>query len=162
MKPAEEGAPELVIRPSLKLVRAGYTAIFCVVVLCVMAYTNWGADRVTAWVLILPALLFLWPAARHLRYRFTVMTVGAGKLRYETGILTRSKRVIQLAKIQDVRVVQRLSQRLLGTGDISIETAGETSLLVMHNVDRPDAVTDAVLRAANLDTPERHGDHDKV
>jgi uncharacterized membrane protein YdbT with pleckstrin-like domain len=162
MKPGEQGAVDLVIRPSLKLVRAGYTAVLCVFVLCVLAYTNWGTERVAAWVLILPALLFLWPASRHLRHRFTVMTVGAGKLRYETGILTRSKRVIQLAKIQDVRVVQRLSQRLLGTGDISIETAGETSLLVMQNVDRPDAVTDAVLHAANLDTPERRGDQDEV
>lgn len=162
MKREEEGAAELVIRPSLKLVRAGYTAVSCVVALCVLAYTNWGAERAPAWVLVLPALLFLWPAARHLRYRFTVMTIGAGKLRYETGIFTRSKRVIQLAKIQDVRVVQRLSQRLLGTGDISIETAGETSLLLMQNVDRPDAVTDAVLHAANLDTPERRTEPDKV
>jgi uncharacterized membrane protein YdbT with pleckstrin-like domain len=120
----------------------------------VLAYTNWGADRVGPWILIFPSLLFLWPADRHLRSRFTVMTLGGGKLRYETGILTRSKRVIQLSKIQDVRVVQRLWQRMLGTGDLSIETAGETSLLTMPNVDRPDAVTDMLLHAAKLDSPD--------
>ncbi|MFB3776222.1 MAG: PH domain-containing protein [Bryobacteraceae bacterium] len=141
---------EIVIRPSMKLIRAGYTLVFAIVFVSVLVYANSSAaERYPAWVAFLPALLFLWPIRCHLQNRFTLMALAGDKLRYETGILSRSKRTIQLAKVQDVRVDQTLVQRMLGTGNLSVETAGETSLLTMGNVDDPDRVTDAILRAAH-------------
>ncbi len=145
----QEPISGIVIRPSMKLVRAGYTAIFCVLFVCVLYYTNWLMPRVSAWVLLVPSLLLLWPLKYHLRNRFTQMLVAGDKLRYETGVLGRTKRVIQLSKVQDVRVVQTVTQRLLRLGDLSIETAGETSLLTIRNIDNPDAVTEEILRAAH-------------
>jgi uncharacterized membrane protein YdbT with pleckstrin-like domain len=53
-----------------------------------------------------------------------------------------------------VRLDQTVTQRLLRLGDISIETAGETSLLTMRNVDHPDAVTEEILRAAHPESGE--------
>jgi len=147
---------QLVVRPSMKLVRAGYTVVFIVLFLAVLAYTNsQDMQKLTAWVLLVPALLLLWPLKHHLRCRYTHMTLAGDKLRYETGILSRSKRVIQLTKVQDVRVDQTVTQRMLHTGDISLETAGETSLLTIRNVDNPDAVTSQILRAAHPETGER-------
>ncbi len=52
-------------------------------------------------------------------------------------------------------MVQRLAQRVLSTGDISIESAGETSLLTIQNVDNPDRVTDAIMKAAHLESGVR-------
>jgi len=147
---------QLVIRPSMKLVRAGYTAVFVVLFLAVLAYTNSpDMQKLTAWVLLVPALLLLWPLKHHLSCRYTHMTLAGDKLRYETGILSRSKRVIQLTKVQDVRVDQTMAQRLLRTGDLSLETAGETSLLTIRNVDCPDAVTNQILRAAHPESAQR-------
>lgn len=155
MKQDQETA-QLVIRPSMKLVRAGYTAVFVLLFLAVLAYTNSpDMQKLTAWVLAIPALLLLWPMKYHLRCRYTHMTLAGDKLRYETGIFSRSKRVIQLSKVQDVRVDQTVTQRLLRTGNISLETAGETSLLSIRNVDSPDAVTSQILRAAHPETGER-------
>jgi uncharacterized membrane protein YdbT with pleckstrin-like domain len=151
---------QLVIRPSMKLVRAGYTAVFVLLFLAVLAYTNSpDMQKLTAWVLAIPALLLLWPMKYHLRSRYTHMTLAGDKLRYETGILSRSKRVIQLTKVQDVRVDQTVTQRLLRTGDISLETAGETSLLTIRNVDSPDAVTSQILRVAHPEIGERRVGH---
>ena len=67
-------------------------------------------------VLLLPVLLFLFPMFGSLRRRFTKVTVTGDKLRYETGILSRTCRTIQLSKVQDVSVVQTLWQRLVGIG----------------------------------------------
>jgi membrane protein YdbS with pleckstrin-like domain len=143
---------EAVIRPSMKLIRAGYTLVFFVIFACVLLYTNSTAiENTTAWVLLLPALLLLWPLRYHVRRSFTRMTLSGDKLRYETGILSRSKRIIQLTKVQDVRVDQSLVQRMLRTGNLSVETAGETSLLTMRNVDEPDRVAEELLRAAHGD-----------
>ena len=143
---------EIVIRPSMKLVRAGYTLVFGVIFVCVFIYANNKAfENTTAWVLIIPALLLLWPLKYHLLRRFTRMTLSGDKLGYETGILSRSKRNIQLSKVQDVRVDQSLGQRLLHTGNLSVETAGETSLLTMRNVDNPDLLAEELLRAVHGD-----------
>ncbi len=143
---------EIVIRPSMKLVRAGYTLVFGVIFVCVFVYANIKAfENTTAWVLLVPALLLIWPLKYHILRRFTRMTLSGDKLRYETGILSRSKRNIQLTKVQDVRVDQSLAQRMLGTGNLSVETAGETSLLTMRNVDNPDLVAEELLRAVHGD-----------
>lgn len=155
MKQDQESV-QLVIRPTMKLVRAGYTAVFVLLFLAVLAYTNSpDMQKLTAWVLAIPALLLLWPLKYHLRCRYTHMTLAGDRLRYETGILSRSKRVIQLTKVQDVRVDQTVMQRFLRIGDISLETAGETSRLTIRNVDSPDAVTSQILRVAHPETGER-------
>jgi uncharacterized membrane protein YdbT with pleckstrin-like domain len=62
---------------------------------------------------------------------------------------SRSTRTMEIHKVQDVRVDQSLTQRLLGTGNISIETAGETSRLTLVNIDRPQYVADRILEAAH-------------
>ncbi len=155
MKQTSESTGAMVIRPSMKLVRAGYWVVFFVFFASVLAYTNWGTGRIGAWILAVPALLFLWPVSCHMTRRFTHLTLDGGSLRFESGILTKSKRVIPISKVQDVRVVQRLAQRVLSTGDISIESAGETSLLTIQNVDNPDRVTDAIMKAAHLESGVR-------
>jgi uncharacterized membrane protein YdbT with pleckstrin-like domain len=148
----EKPMEEIVIRPSMKLVRAGYTLVFGVIFVCVFVYANIKAfENTTAWVLLVPALLLIWPLKYHILRRFTRMTLSGDKLCYETGILSRSKRNIQLTKVQDVRVDQSLAQRMLRTGNLSVETAGETSLLTMRNVDNPDLVAEELLRAVHGD-----------
>src|SRR5262245_41037640 len=55
----------------------------------------------------------LWPGTRWLRRRFTNAVVSGDRLRYETGVTSKSTRTIQLSKLQDVRVFQGWLQSLL-------------------------------------------------
>jgi|GEM_PF-207891 len=153
MKKTESNG-QTAIHPSLKLVRAKYTVAFTVLFLCVLAYTNWLIDRVSGWWLLAPGLLLVWPLLDHLRRRFTSLILAGDKLTYQTGVFSRSKRVILLAKVQDVRIEQTFIQRLWGIGDISVETAGETSLLTVRDLDSPDLVAEAILEAARRPTGE--------
>jgi uncharacterized membrane protein YdbT with pleckstrin-like domain len=147
----EKPMEEIVIRPSMKLVRAGYTLVFGVIFVCVFVFANNQAfEKTTAWVLLIPALLLIWPLKYHVQRKFTRMTIAGDRLHYETGIISRSKRNIQLTKVQDVRVDQTLLQRMLRTGNLSVETAGETSLLTMRNVDDPDLLAGELMRAAHV------------
>jgi len=98
-------------------------------------------------VLAFPLCLDLWNVYRHIRLHFTRLTVGAGQLRYETGILGKSTRTVELTKVQDVRVDQTLGQRILGTGDLSLESAGESGLFTIRNIDNPQSVADRILSA---------------
>lgn len=140
---------ELIVRPSLKLIRTAYWFLTIVVLALVAAYYAAGwSKKFPLWVAFLPALLFLWPLKRHVSRQFTRLVVSEGKLKLETGVFNRSTRIMQLSKVQDVRVEQSFWQRLLNTGDLFVETAGETGQLELRHVDAPHDVSHRILEAA--------------
>ena len=148
---------DIVLRPSLKLIWVAYAAIFLLVIASAVLYSK-DVYGVVPWgVALLPALLLFWPLKRHIQSRFTRLRISGDKLCYETGVLARAKRLIQITKVQDVRVDQTLSQRMLGMGNLSLETAGETSRLVMKNVDSPDRVAEDILRIAHTNAEASRG-----
>jgi uncharacterized membrane protein YdbT with pleckstrin-like domain len=142
---------DIVIRPSMKFIKAGYVCALLVVCAAVFVHYKYLAvqypDQRYPYLPLASLLLLLWPIKRHLQRQTVKLTLAADKLRYETGLATKSMRLIQLPKVQDVRVIQSFSQRIFGVGDISIETAGENSRLVVHNLDQPrqlaEQITDA-------------------
>jgi uncharacterized membrane protein YdbT with pleckstrin-like domain len=137
--------PEFAIRPTLKLVKAGYAAVALSIAAAFVMYYRLGSAY-PLWVPALSVLLVLWPLSRHGRRSFTRCIVEADKLRYQTGFLSTTTRTVPLSKIQDVRVAQTVGQRLLGIGTISIETAGETGLLA--DVDQPQEAADRIMAAS--------------
>src|SRR5262249_20979509 len=132
------------IRPTGKFIKAGVVAIVLVIVALEVAYLT-VMHGPTGWWMVLPVLLLAWPGSRALRRRLTRTTVAGDRLRYETGLATKSTRNIQLSKIQDVRADQHLLQRMFDVGDLSIETAGESSRLTIHNVDNPQELADELM-----------------
>ena len=149
--------PDFTIHPTRKWVKYQYTLVFFIFCFAVFAWVNYGQNT-PAWLLLIPAALFLWPMLGGMQRRFTKITVSGDKLRYETGILSRTSRTIQLSKVQDVRVDQTVLQRLVNIGTLSFETAGETSRLTMPDVDEPHAVSEAIVDAAQQHQPRRKGE----
>jgi uncharacterized membrane protein YdbT with pleckstrin-like domain len=93
---------------------------------------------------------------RHMQRRLTKIVVTADRLRYESGLLSKTTENVELSKVQDVRVVQRLTQRLFNIGDISLETAGSSSRISMPSIDRPQETATHILdlvRAAGRQQP---------
>jgi uncharacterized membrane protein YdbT with pleckstrin-like domain len=139
-----------VIRPTLKLVRLGYVVIL---LLAVAPYAVQRATEQPAQPVLWPSavilLLLVAPIRRHLQIAFTKMTVEGDRLKYETGILSKTSRALLLSRIQDVRVDRSVGQRLLGIGDLSLETAGETSRLTIRDIDRPQEVAERIQAAAH-------------
>jgi uncharacterized membrane protein YdbT with pleckstrin-like domain len=138
--------PEIVIRPTVKFIRLGtILAVLVIAGLDVLVFRWTQANGAPLWLMALPVLLILWPASRRLRRQYTKATITGDRLRYEVGIATRTTRNIQLSKIQDVRVDQSIGQRLFDVGSLAIETAGESSRLTIHNVDKPQALADEIM-----------------
>lgn len=142
----------------MKLIRAGYVVTLLLILVAVAVHYRYLApDHPTPWLPGVTALLLIWPIKRHIRRQTIKITISGDKLRYETGLLSKSTRIIQLPKVQDVRVIQSLVQRMLGLGDVSIETAGEYSRLVVDNLDNPqqfaEMITDVSGHASNTGIP---------
>ncbi len=134
---------ELTIRPTAKFIKAGLAltaVVFLALEVVIAVYAS-----LHLWLLAIPLVIFLWPGVRELKRRLTCTVISGDRLRYETGVASKITRNIQLSKIQDVRVDQHLLQRLWNVGNLSIETAGETSRLTIPNVDHPQSVADEIM-----------------
>jgi uncharacterized membrane protein YdbT with pleckstrin-like domain len=142
---------DTVIRPTMKFIKLAYALVFLVIVGAVVGAGMLPQDyaQYRPWIIGAAVLLLILPARRHLMRRFTKATVMGDKLRYEVGAFSKTTRNISLPKVQDVRVDQTLTQRLCGVGNLSIETAGETSHLVIPNIDRPNHVAERILAASH-------------
>ena len=139
---------DLIVRPTAKFLKAGAAlAALVFLALEIACLASWNA-KAGAWIMLLPPLILVWPAMRTMRRRFTRAVITADRLRYEIGMAARSTRNIQLSKLQDVRVDQSFLQRLFDVGNLSIETAGETSRLTIPNVDNPQGLADDIMTRA--------------
>jgi uncharacterized membrane protein YdbT with pleckstrin-like domain len=137
---------DVVIRPTMRYVQLGYLLVFALIAAAFVLHFMYLPDQ-PFWIPSLAALLLLWPLERQMRRYAAKVSITGDKLRYETGFFSKSTRTIQLSKIQDVRVDQSLSQRIFGVGNISIETAGESSRLTVFHIDHPQHVADTILHA---------------
>jgi uncharacterized membrane protein YdbT with pleckstrin-like domain len=141
--------PEITVYPTAKFLKAGaILAALVFIALEVMCIVSWNSAVGSALIMIPPVLILVWPVYRAVQRRLTKAVVTAERLRYETGLTSKSTRTIQLSKVQDVRVDQKILQRLFDIGNISIETAGEASRLTLHNIDNPQTLADEIMNRA--------------
>lgn len=144
-------ANDILVHPTLKFVHAGYGAALVAIAAGFILQRQF-LDNAPWWSPLVLCILLLWAMTRHMKRLAMKLTVSLDKLRFETGILAKSTRTIQLSKVQDVRVDQSLKQRMVGVGTLSIETAGEASRLVIHDIDQPQTLADEIMRRAELAT----------
>jgi membrane protein YdbS with pleckstrin-like domain len=141
--------PDVTVRPTAKFLKAAAILAGLIFVgLEIGCLLSWNAVVGSSLIMILPVFILLWPAARALRRQYTKAEIAGDRLRYETGMTSKSTRTIQLSRIQDVRVDQSMMQRMFNIGNISIETAGETSRLTIENVDDAQTLADEILNRA--------------
>jgi putative membrane protein len=137
------------LRSSLKFVNLSY--VFCLALavgLVVFLMMTPGIPQSAYWSLLLPAALLFFTAVRHVRRRLAKLTITGDKLRFESGLFSKSTRSVELVKVQDVRVDQSFWQRIFGVGDLSLETAGGSSRIEMDQIDRPQEAADHILELA--------------
>jgi putative membrane protein len=146
--------PELSIRPSTTLVKARYA--FAVLLILIIFYLRSVYPSQAWWAAFaLPVILIVTTAIKHVKRRFVTMDLVGDRLKYSAGMASKTERSIPLHKVQDVTVRQTLFQRLLGLGDISLETAGDASRLTMEEIDAPRVVAEKILdRVATLNKPK--------
>lgn len=145
-----------VVRPSIKLVIAAYVFIFILLAVAAFALYEVALQQPHP-AHLLALLLFLYPIKKHIEKRFIHMEIGAERLTLDKGLLSRSRRTFDLAKVQDVTARQSIAQRLLGTGDLMLETAGESGAMTIHGIDQPRAVADLILERSRAAVGRHRG-----
>jgi uncharacterized membrane protein YdbT with pleckstrin-like domain len=80
--------------------------------------------------------VMLWLIAPVLRWRTTTYELTTRRLRVRSGIVTRHGRDIPLARINDVSFEKGLLDRLLGSGRLVVESAGEHGQILLNDIPR--------------------------
>ena len=93
-----------------------------------------------------------------LRWRTTHYVVTTHRLLYRTGILARHGRDIGLSRITDVSYRQSLWDRVVNSGTVSIETAGEGGPTVFSAIPDSDGVQQLLAQLVEEDADRRRGE----
>lgn len=155
--------PRMQLRASMKFIKLGYVmCLLLAVAIAVYLEATGPADERLWWLLLVPGILGVIVMIRHIRRRMVKLEITGDRVRYESGFLSKMTRTEDVGKLQDVQVHQTIGQRLLGIGDLSFETAGGSSRIVMHSIDRPQMVADHILELARAqrlrpDAASSHG-----
>jgi uncharacterized membrane protein YdbT with pleckstrin-like domain len=80
--------------------------------------------------------VMLWLIVPVLRWRTTTYELTTRRLRVRSGIVTRRGRDIPLARINDVSFEKGLLDRLLGSGRLVVESAGEHGQILLNDIPR--------------------------
>jgi uncharacterized membrane protein YdbT with pleckstrin-like domain len=115
----------------------------------VLAATIVGALVNTILGIVLAVALVVvigWVALRVLRRHTTNFVVTTDRLVYRSGIVSKHGKEIPLERVNDIAFHQTIFERLIGSGDLSIESAGAQSRETFGDIPHPAAVQNEIYR----------------
>lgn len=80
----------------------------------------------------------------YVQVKSRLITITDRELRYETGLLSKTHNEMRLDAIRSVRVHQSLWQRMFGTGNVEVYSAGDTPEIVIKGAPDPARVRELV------------------
>lgn len=104
--------------------------------------TGSNAAMYAAAALLLLALVLF--AIRGIRARTDEFVVTDRRILHKVGVFAHETRQCPLERIQDVTVDQSFWGRLLGYGDLAIETASERGQILFPTIEHPEALRTAI------------------
>ncbi len=132
------------IRPSFYNVGLAYAgaAIFAL-----LAMAIFGFFKLSLGIAMLLALAaFIFPLFRHYQRNRIVYTLTPSKIEIDSGIFAKTVRNIPLRNAQDVTVSATLIERIIGVGDVIIDSASETGKIRMRQIPNPRKHADLILQ----------------
>lgn len=113
--------------------------------LFVLGATDNQAARIFAGILVLIAIGFF--VVRYARWAGTNFVVTSERVISRTGVVAKRGIEIPLDRINTVFFNQRVFERLIGAGDVGIESAGAEGRQTFHDIRKPRHVQQEIYRA---------------
>ncbi len=89
-------------------------------------------------LLLLVVLALVWFVVRYAKWATTTFVVTTDRLIHRTGVISKSGREIPLERLNDVSFHSTIFQRMLGAGDLLIESAGERGQQLFSSFPHPE------------------------
>ena len=142
----EENMPEehlFTIRPAFHKVAVAYAlaGLLTIVATILIAFVGGTFGKVGLAALFFFAL----PMYRHLQRNHTHYTLSTSRLELEQGIIAKSTQHLALRHINNVAVNQSVGERLLGVGNVLIDSAGAADKIALKGIRNPRDCADRIL-----------------
>jgi uncharacterized membrane protein YdbT with pleckstrin-like domain len=98
-------------------------------------------------VLALAVVALVWFLGRYAKWATTNFVLTSDRLVYRSGVASRQGREIPLERLNDVSFHQSLLQRMLGAGDLLVESGGERGQEQFGSFARPQDIQNEIHRA---------------
>lgn len=162
---AEGERPVLILHPHWRVMVVPYLLTLIVVAVLLVAEAlipsgrDAGAERLGVAVVAIIALM-LWLLVPLLRWRTTAYELTTRRLRTREGILARRGRDIPLSRITDVSFRKGLLDRLLDSGRLVVESAGEHGEVTLTEIPHVERVQSVLFQLVE-DERQRIGREDR-
>jgi uncharacterized membrane protein YdbT with pleckstrin-like domain len=88
----------------------------------------------------------IWLLFKFLSWKFTFFVVTSDRLIYRHGVLAKSGVEIPLERINNINFEQGIFERVIGAGDLQIDSAGKEGQSHFYNIRHPDGVQQEIYR----------------
>lgn len=113
-------------------------------------------NRVTAvgWA-ILAVIWAGWLVLKYLQWRFTYFVVTDDRVIYRHGVFAKHGVEIPLERINNINFHQRMWERVIGAGDLDIQSAGQEGESHFEDVRHPDGVQQEIYRQMEVNARQQ-------
>jgi uncharacterized membrane protein YdbT with pleckstrin-like domain len=99
----------------------------------------------------------VWLFVKFLQWTRTYFVVTDQRVVYRTGVFARHGVEIPLERINNLNFHQGIFERMIGAGDLDIQSAGDEGTTVFENVRHPDGVQQEIYRQMEADAKRDAG-----
>lgn len=122
-------------------------ALVLSVIGAMVAVAEWDPNQAVKIVLaILIVASVLWFVERYAKWATTNFVVTTDRIVYRRGVISKHGIEIPLERVNTVFFNQSIFERLLGAGDLTIESAGERGSEQFYDIRKPSAVQNEIYR----------------
>jgi uncharacterized membrane protein YdbT with pleckstrin-like domain len=126
------------------------TGIPLVIVLIIVVNSDTGSDFVNSslgWIVGIAAVLWVgWLVLKYFQWTMTYFVVTSRRVIYRTGVISKKGVEIPLERINNINFHQRIIDRIIGAGDLDIESAGKDGQTHFDFIRHPDGVQHEIYR----------------
>jgi uncharacterized membrane protein YdbT with pleckstrin-like domain len=114
-----------------------------------------SVQTVAAWAWAILAVIWaVWLLIKYVQWQYTHFVVTDDRVIFRTGLLSKHGVEIPLERINNINFDQRIFERLIGAGDLDIESAGREGQSHFEDVRHPDGVQQEIYRQMEANARE--------
>lgn len=120
----------------------------------------WGLSdtprRISLWTWAVLALIWAgWLGIKYLDWFFTHFVITSDRVIFRTGVIAKRGVEIPHERINNINFNQAIWERIIGAGDLEIESAGKDGQSIFEDVRHPDAVQQEIYRQMETNAKKR-------
>ena len=127
------------------------------IILAVVEVSGTLGDVLKYLVVALIVGCLLWFGLRYAKWITTNFVVTTDRLIYRSGVIAKKGIEIPLERVNTVFFNQSIFERMLGAGDLSIESGGETGKQSFSDIRKPSAVQNEIYRQMEANNTRMYG-----